>query len=220
MTHQNNYIGYALYPAAALLFLALFGSDIHDSYIVGAGYRTQHRLTRFHEALSFIRQNCGRYPTTNEGIPAIQKRLPNMPCSNMQIVTDVKWNFKNIEDNDGYGERFNYTSDGNHYFIKTSAGYFLTDSTPTFPNKNGQYWENPFGGLPYPTFQKRPAERVVVSFWILVTMLGGVFFFPINQFSKKLSTHRRGLAWFAFSLFIVFFAITTVTTLSFVLTQF
>lgn len=84
--------------------------------------------------LKEFKRSCGLYPTTDEGLDALKKMPLNLKCKDLPKV-DPELKFE-----DGWYQKFKYTSDGKKFRIEASHGYYLTDKTK---KKNKKYrWEN------------------------------------------------------------------------------
>lgn len=117
------------------------------------GADTAGRLADLYNRLLVFQGACGRFPKTSEGLEALDTTPKNLECKPPHKASNYSdW------DLDGYGKRFIYKSDGTHYRVDASHGYFVTDTSPanngkTIPGnvnpKQGAaqfqapHWENP-----------------------------------------------------------------------------
>jgi hypothetical protein len=99
---------------------------------------TETTLSLFFARLQSFQKLCGRFPTTSEGLKALRERNIGFNCL-------TSWNEKTDlggDETDGWKIPLQYLSDGTHYKLIASQGYFVTDKSPARFNAPTQHWEN------------------------------------------------------------------------------
>jgi hypothetical protein len=108
-------------------------------------------------SLQQFKEACGKFPTTSEGLKALAWKPGELNCPKYNAYQDPREGVLSSAV-DGWGHRLEYKSDGKHYHIGASHGYFVTDQSPT---RNTQHWENP-SPPPEPHVSPSPGEDVLV----------------------------------------------------------
>jgi hypothetical protein len=107
------------------------------------------KLDRYYYSLQSFKKDCGRYPTTTEGLSALIHRPRELKCRDNhwrdnpeEICTKVpEVDALSCEPKDCYGLPVTYESDGKTFYLKGSHGYSLSEQTPA--RSNGWHWDNP-----------------------------------------------------------------------------
>lgn len=144
--HESEVITAAKIAICAVLVLAA-ESAAFASRVPPSDYLTEGILNNYFEYLGRIKQICGRYPTTEEGIGSILSKPPSMICPSNAAAT---WNFPvGWDHQDGWHVPIQFTSDSRTFRIEASHGYFVTDHSPEH-SPHSAHWENPNGGASWP----------------------------------------------------------------------
>lgn len=110
-------------------------------------------LNDIYDALTDFKNDCGRFPTTTEGL---QSLLVKPAGSNCKELSHWKGNPRWLGNpaDDPWRQVLQYESDGKTYKVQASNGYFLTDKSPK--QVYSEHWENPNPTLTDPPIQKLP----------------------------------------------------------------
>jgi len=146
-------------------FAGLAGASVALSFCIAlaAGNRTSAKtwtedlLNDHFAALKAFKAACGRFPTTREGLKALAWKPNDLTCPLYNSHQDPREGVLSTA-RDGWGYRSEYRSDGKHYRINGSHGYFLTDQSPIHGNR---HWDNP-KPPPEPTPKAAPGEEIFV----------------------------------------------------------
>jgi hypothetical protein len=120
-----------------IALLTWIPSDLAFGDVAGSPmYATKSDLDQIHGRLEEFKTLCGRYPFTSEGIKIYFSKPSELPktCKNFPDYSRI-----DFHDEDGWGQKVKYISDGRTYRIDASHGFFVTDKSP---KQNNWHWEN------------------------------------------------------------------------------
>ncbi len=92
-----------------------FGEPLPDYYDW-----TNRRIDRISVVLKDFKNECGRYPTTEEGLKVLLWIPKDLKCPSFEEWTDAR--YKPYLLKDGWEIPFRYSSDGRTYHIEASHG--------------------------------------------------------------------------------------------------
>jgi hypothetical protein len=98
-----------------------------------------HLFSQIRKELNDFKNECGRYPTTAEGLIALTETPTTVKC---EYRTPVYWPGRirdKVNDLDAWHRTIHYISDGKIYRIDGANGFFLKNNTSK--NAQGEYWE-------------------------------------------------------------------------------
>lgn len=161
-----------------------------------------HVLEDYHRALENIHQICGRFPTTDEGLLAINERPRTMVCPSGSHET---WTYPELS-----GERTNigklkYDSDGSNYRISGASGFFVTNRSPR--HSDGNHWGDP--SLLVWLGIENSWRPVGITF----SLLGLGLIFSRKRIARNMAKRRTMVEWLIFLFGILFLAQGTVLLL-------
>jgi hypothetical protein len=119
------------------------------------------RMEEFYSALQYFKKDCGRYPTTAEGLSMLIQKPKDLKCRDLHWEDNPEVICKKIkeidalscEPKDCYGVPFVYESDGKTFYLKGSHGYSVSDKTTA--KEYGKHWDNP-NPPPIPSYPPIP----------------------------------------------------------------
>lgn len=98
---------------------AIFGGRVFTGFGKGKAYQSKIQIEQFGQALTMYQLDCGRYPTTEQGLEALVSKPTSSPdCKNYNPTGYL--NDKKTVPADAWGNPFKYSSDkANSYEIKS-----------------------------------------------------------------------------------------------------
>jgi hypothetical protein len=147
---------FKLIGISSLIFHFTLTTPLYAQCKAGPIRVTESNLDSFHRVLETVKELCGRFPTSEDGLTSFASNSTKWACLNGHPARD-DWKtsepFKSARD--GWGKKLRYSSDGKSYRIEASHGYFVTERSRL---QSGGYWESP---KPLPPDEEKECDDTI-----------------------------------------------------------